>query len=148
VNDRLGNDTDTGICRLLAAEPLPTAVLAAQLGVPVRTVRHRLYRLRQAGLVVTGAHGRYALAALVTQPVEVAVDAGLASGPKVPDTTPATGLTGTLTGIRTLAVAGSLLAVVVWTAMVARRRPPGPPPSPSPLPWGPLDPGGWGSGPR
>lgn len=55
--------TDAAIRRLLAAEPLPTATLAARLGIPARTARHRLYRLRQAGAVATDADGRHHLAA-------------------------------------------------------------------------------------
>jgi hypothetical protein len=51
------NPNDAAICRLLAAGPAPTTALAERLGVPERTVRHRLYRLRQAGRVVSGADG-------------------------------------------------------------------------------------------
>ena len=60
--EALANPTDTAICRLLAAGPVPTVVVATRLGVPERTVRHRLYRLRQAGAVVTGADGLHRLA--------------------------------------------------------------------------------------
>jgi hypothetical protein len=56
---------DAAICRLLALGPAPTAALAARLAVPERTVRHRLYRLRQAGMVVTGPDGLHRLAAAV-----------------------------------------------------------------------------------
>jgi hypothetical protein len=56
------NPTDAAICRLLAVERLPTAAIADRLGAPERTVRHRLYRLRQAGAVVTGPDGLHSLA--------------------------------------------------------------------------------------
>jgi DNA-binding transcriptional ArsR family regulator len=59
------NPTDTAICRLLAAGPAPTMTLAVRLGVPERTVRHRLHRLRQAGAVVSGRDGLHRLAAPV-----------------------------------------------------------------------------------
>ena len=64
--------TDVAICRLLAAGPLPTAALATQLGIPERTARHRLVRLRQAGVVVTDSDRRHRLAA----PVPAAAVAG------------------------------------------------------------------------
>jgi len=60
------NPTDAAICGLLGAGPAPTAALAARLEVPERTVRHRLYRLRQAGAVVSGRDGLHRLAAPVT----------------------------------------------------------------------------------
>jgi hypothetical protein len=59
------NLTDTEICGLLAGGPLPTATIAGRLGAPERTVRHRLYRLRQAGAVVSGSDGLHHLAAPV-----------------------------------------------------------------------------------
>ena len=55
--------TDAAICTLLAAGPLPTADLATRLGIPKRTARYRLVRLRQAGLVVTDSDRRHHLAA-------------------------------------------------------------------------------------
>ena len=63
--DTLTYPTDAAICGLLAAGPLPTAALAARLAIPERTVRHRLYRLRQAGTVVSGPDGLHHLAAPV-----------------------------------------------------------------------------------
>ena len=66
MTDSLANPTDSAICGLLAAGPLPTAALAVQLGIPERTARHRLYRLRQAGAVVTGMDGLHHLAAPAT----------------------------------------------------------------------------------
>jgi len=33
---------DAAICRLLTGRPLPTAAIADRLGMPERTVRHRL----------------------------------------------------------------------------------------------------------
>ena len=59
------NPTDAAICGLLAAGPLPTRDLATRLVIPERTVRHRLYRLRQAGTVVSGPDGLHHLAAPV-----------------------------------------------------------------------------------
>ncbi len=53
----LANPTDIAICRLLAAGPVPTVAMARQLGVPERTVRYRLSRLRQTGAVVSGSDG-------------------------------------------------------------------------------------------
>lgn len=60
--ERPANGTDAAICRLLAAGPVPTAELAARLAIPERTARHRLYRLRQAGAVVTDDDGWHRLA--------------------------------------------------------------------------------------
>ncbi len=60
--ERPANPTDAALCRLLAAGPVPTAEVAARLAIPERTARHRLYRLRQAGVLVTDADGRHRLA--------------------------------------------------------------------------------------
>ena len=57
--------TDAAICGQLVAGALPTRDLATRLGIPERTVRHRLYRLRQAGVVVSGPDGLHHLAAPV-----------------------------------------------------------------------------------
>jgi len=65
MTDTPANRTDAAICRLLVAGPAPTVAIAARLEVPERTVRHRLYRLRQAGTVVTGPDGLHSLAAPV-----------------------------------------------------------------------------------
>ena len=62
MTDAPANPTDSGICALLATGPLPTRDLAERLGVPERTVRHRLSRLRQAGSVVTDTDGLHHLA--------------------------------------------------------------------------------------
>jgi hypothetical protein len=85
--ERRANGTDAVICRLLAAGPLPTAELAARLGIPARTARHRLYRLRHAGTVVTGADGRHrlagparGLAAPAAELATTAIAAGTADG--------------------------------------------------------------------
>ena len=72
--------TDVAICRLLAAGPLPTAALAARLGMPARTARYRLARLRQAGVVVSRSDGLHHLAA----PVPAATVAGLLPPPAAP----------------------------------------------------------------
>ena len=47
------NTSDAAICQLLAGGPLPTEAIADRLAMPDRTVRYRLARLRQAGVVVT-----------------------------------------------------------------------------------------------
>jgi hypothetical protein len=62
MTDSAANPTDIAICRLLAAGPLPTAALAERLAIPERTTRHRVYRLRQAGAVITGIDGLHHLA--------------------------------------------------------------------------------------
>ena len=49
----VANASDAAICRLLAGGPLPTEAIADRLAMPDRTVRYRLARLRQAGVVVT-----------------------------------------------------------------------------------------------
>ena len=54
---------DAAICRLLADGPLPTAVIAERLAMPIRTVRHRLRQLRASRLVDTDADGLHRLAA-------------------------------------------------------------------------------------
>ena len=63
--DTQGNPTDAAICGQLAAGALPTRDLTIRLAIPARTVRHRLYRLRQAGTVVSGPDGLHHLAAPV-----------------------------------------------------------------------------------
>ncbi len=63
--DAPANPTDAAICGQLAAGLLSTRDLATRLGIPERTVRHRLYRLRQAGTVVSGSDGLHHLAAPV-----------------------------------------------------------------------------------
>lgn len=70
--DAPANPTDAAICGQLAAGALPTRDLATRLGIPERTARHRLYRLRQAGTVVSGSDGLHHLAA----PVPAAAIAG------------------------------------------------------------------------
>ena len=107
MTDTLANRTDAAICRLLAGGPLPTAALAAGLAMPERTVRHRLYRLRQAGAVVSGPDGMHRLAAPVS--------ATLATGP-VPDlAAPAPAAP--------IAVSAADLAIPVPTAPIAGPMP-------------------------
>ena len=72
--------TDVAICRLLAAGPLPTRDLATRLAIPARTARHRLYRLRQTGVVVSGPDGLHRLAA----PVPAVSIAGGSPAPAAP----------------------------------------------------------------
>lgn len=75
MTDTSANRTDAAICGLLAAGPASTVAMAVRLGVPERTVRHRLYRLRQAGTVVSGTDGLHRLAAPVTRvPIAPVVD--------------------------------------------------------------------------
>ena len=104
--------TDTAICRLLAAGPLPTRALATRLAIPERTVRHRLYRLRQAGVVVSGPDGLHHLAApvpaaTVAGPVHPAASAGDLAAPVL------------AAGYR-----GSLLARDSYRPPLSRDRPP------------------------
>ena len=73
----LANPTDAAICRLLAAGPARTVAIAAWLRVPERTVRHRLYRLRQAGAVVSGTDRLHDLAV----PASVTRISGALPGP-------------------------------------------------------------------
>lgn len=63
---------DQPILDLLDHEALGTTVIADRLGFPVRTVRHRLMRLRQAGRVVALPGGSYCLADTVAGPVDCA----------------------------------------------------------------------------
>ena len=111
--DAPANPTDAAICGLLAAGPLPTRDLATRLAIPERTVRHRLYRLRQAGVVVSGPDGLHHLAA----PVPGARTAGAL---------PARGTTAS-----TASIAGGLptLAVPVPAAAIAGPVPPRDPPA-------------------
>lgn len=55
-------DPDAAITRLLAAGPLPTRAIAGALGMPARTVRHRVRQLRRSGAVTTGADGFHRIA--------------------------------------------------------------------------------------
>jgi biotin operon repressor len=59
----VANASDAAICRLLAGGPLPTEAIADRLAMPDRTVRYRLARLRQAGVVVTDPDKLHHLAA-------------------------------------------------------------------------------------
>ena len=106
--DAPANPTDAAICGLLAAGPLPTRDLATRLGIPERTVRHRLYRLRQAGVVVSGPDGLHHLAApvpgaTVAGPVHLAASAGDLAAP-----VPAAGIAGGLLARDTTATAAGI----------------------------------------
>jgi hypothetical protein len=165
------NPTDASICRLLAAEPLPTAIIAGRLDVPERTVRHRLYRLRQAGTVASGPDGLHSLAALarpdraagplpapVTRVVKTAgpAESDLATGPLPAHVVPA-GATGQSPSDRSsahhggharartvLATAALGLAVAGGIALIVRSRRMSPPPPAPPTGFGNAgDP--WGS---
>ena len=153
MTDAPANPTDTAICRLLAAGPAPTVALAARLGVPERTVRHRLYRLRQAGTVVTGPDGLHSLAApvpptpvagpLPTRAAPVAAPDHLVSDGPIPRQ-------GGHARARTVLAAAALgLAVAGGIAVTVRMRRMSPPSPPAP-PTGfgnPGDPWGWMRGP-
>lgn len=152
--EALANPTDTAICRLLAAGPAPTATLATRLGVPERTVRHRLYRLRQAGAVVTGADGLHRLAvappgAPTSGPLPdlavsrrgaptlgalppLAVPALAPDFPANDALSPRHG--GHSPTFTVLAVAALGIAVAGGLAVVVRMRRMSPPPSPTPAP--------------
>jgi biotin operon repressor len=154
------NPTDAAISRLLAGGPAPTAALAARLGVPERTVRHRLYRLRQAGTVVTGPDGLHRLAAPLVAlaapvpPTPIAGPLPSLAAPVVAPDFPANDGPFTRHGghprARTVLAAAALgiavaggLAVVVG---IRRMSPPPPPPAPAP-PTGFGDAWGWMPGP-
>ena len=136
--------TDTAICRLLAAGPLPSAAIAARLAMSERTARHRLRQLRRSGIVITGTNGIHHLAGALPGPASTGagpVAAPVTGTPEViaPGGKETDGVNGgpTLPGgywtvLVVLAVAG--IAVV---AVSIRRRPPDPP---APL----VDPGTWG----
>jgi DNA-binding transcriptional ArsR family regulator len=136
--DRPANATDAAIVRLLAAGPASTAELAAWLAIPRRTIRHRLYRLRQAGVVATDAVGRHRLLGPATD-----LAAPVAAGDTV--TSVGTPLSG-------LAWAGVAAVVVVvagagWLATRSLDRRPGPPAQrQGPQDAGPFTP--WGGVPR
>ena len=150
--------TDTAICRLLADGPLPTAAVAARLAIPERTARHRLYRLRQAGTVVTGAYGQHCLARALPDLAALTVDlAAPGDGPAVGPMAAGQAATtpdGNETNVRNWMAASlpggywTVLAVLVVAGIglavaVIRRRPLSPPPPPvvQPGDWGPWT--GW-----
>jgi hypothetical protein len=106
MTDVAANPTDIAICRLLAAGPLPTAALAIRLGLPERTTRHRLYRLRQAGAVVTDPDGLHHLAAPATT---APIAGGLPHRDSRATTTPISGPLPARDGTATVAgIAGAL----------------------------------------
>lgn len=140
--------TDAAICRLLASGPLPTITIAEQLAIPDRTVRHRLSRLRQAGVVVTGSDGLHCLVAPALAELPTGTSPTFAS----PATEVVAAGSRRATG-RNVAVwvgVGALAAGCVGAAVCAARhwapdRPPAPtatPPSPA-LPLGIGVPGQW-----
>lgn len=105
--------TDAAICRLLADGPLPTATIADRLGMPDRTVRHRLRRLREAGAVVSGSDGRHRLAGTVPLPTLVGSRRGAGS-----TDLPASAEPRGWAAVAVLAAAGIGLAAaaVIWAA--------------------------------
>lgn len=137
--DEPANPTDSAICRVLAAGPLPTTVLAARLGAPERTVRHRLYRLRLAGSVVTDVDGRHRLAVPAlparTWPSPVGIEPVPADEPDSPDHDRwEPGEHRYRDAGLILAGAGIGLAVAAGLGMaLVSRRPP--PLTPAPSPW-------------
>lgn len=154
------NPTDTAIGRHLTVGPLPTTALAARLGVPERTVRHRLYRLRQGGTVVTGLDGRHRLAAPAlpapAEPAPATLAAPVLPARAVPGVAPENPASdgsfprhgGHPRARAVLAAAALGLAVAGGIAVTARiRRMPPPPPTP-PTQFGDAgDPWGWTRGP-
>jgi hypothetical protein len=72
--------TDAAICRLLAGGPLPTASVAEQLAMPVRSARYRLAQLRRDGVVAVGADGLYHLAALAAPDLAAPTDRSTTDG--------------------------------------------------------------------
>jgi biotin operon repressor len=138
---------DAAICRLLAEEPLPTAVIADRLGMPDRTVRYRLAQLRRAGVVFTGDDGLHYLAAPAGPDLAAPAGPDLAApagpdlaAPAGPDLAtraaddhpvsdmPSGKVGGRGTVIALLAVVGIGLAAVA----LAHKIRPGPPPEPPP----------------
>lgn len=145
--------TDAAICRLLADGPLPTVAIAARLGVPERTVRHRLCRLRQTRIVVSDSGGLHRLAAPVS-PAPIAGPLPALAAPVVAPDHPASDGAfprhGGHTRARTILAAAALgLAAAGGIAITVRIRRMSPPPPPAP-PTGsgnPGDPWGWMPGP-
>ncbi|MDA8201297.1 MAG: winged helix-turn-helix domain-containing protein [Chloroflexi bacterium] len=167
--DQRDNPTDAAICRLLTAGPLPTAELVARLGIPARTARHRLYRLRQAGAVIDDG-GRHRLAA---QPADPEADlaapgaaalaapaapgrdlaAPPASGSLTPAAAAATGTVPALAGSVVAVAVVIALAAATWAGVPALRRrlsaiqatpqPPSGSAGPTGYPWGGGVPWSW-----
>ena len=145
---------DAGICRLLAGGSLPTAAIADGLTMPDRTVRHRLFRLRRAGLIVTGPDGLHRLAApdrtdLAAATTDLAAAgighaaAPLAHGPAATrrdgkETLGAYRRQATSSAGHWPALAVLGVAAIGLAAVVIRWRPPDPPPPP------PVASGTWG----
>lgn len=113
--------TDAAIARLLAGGPLPTAIIAARLAVPERTVRHRLLRLRETGRIVTDSVGLHHLAGsgpadrATPRPGEAAARAGLAGTGDLPGSAGGAGATITVLAVVLLCLAAAVL--------VGRRHP-------------------------
>ena len=126
---------DAAICRLLTGRPLPTAAIADRLGMPERTVRHRLRQLRQTGVLATGSDGLHRLAAPAGPDLAASV-----AGDSPESGMPSGKVGGRRTVIAVLAVVGFGLAAVA----VARAIRPDPPPKP-PSPYGYA--AGWYPGP-
>lgn len=137
MTDILANPTDAAICGLLAAGPLPTAALAERLGSPERSVRHRLYRLRQAGSVVTDLDGLHHLAAPPSG-APLAGPGDLAAPDRAVPEAPASRPGGRPGAVRILAAVAVGVAVgIAGSAVIAiarRRRMAPPRTSPPPVP--------------
>ena len=126
---------DTAICRLLAGGPLPTAAISDRLAIPDRTVRHRLSRLRQAGVVVTDPDKLHHLAA---EPLPDLADPapGLAAATASDQPSPSHGGHWSPGTVLVATVLGLAVAGVVVVAVGIRHMPTPPAPSPSPTRFG------------
>ena len=148
---------DTAICRLLAGGPLPTAAISDRLAIPDRTVRHRLSRLRQAGVVVTDPDKLHHLAAeplpdladpapgladlvpaLAAEPLPDLADPapGLAAATASDQPSPSHGGHWSPGTVLVATVLGLAVAGVVVVAVGIRHMPTPPAPSPSPTRFG------------
>jgi hypothetical protein len=136
--------TDAAMCRLLAEGPLPSAAIAGRLAMPGRTVRHRLYQLRRAGIVVTSMDGLHRLAApdvldLAAPDGDLAASVGGGDRPASDGPSPRHG---GHWGARTVLAAAALALVGGLAVALVSRRTPSPPSPPAPL-WGFGNAGSW-----
>lgn len=134
--------TDAGICRLLVGGPLPTGTIAARLALPARTARYRLARLRQAGVVITGADGLHRVAGILPHEWPASEMDNPGGGAVAAGQLPTLGTASTQDGSATDGSrsvwelvsgyrAASMVVVAVGIGVVAvmlLRRPPNPPP--------------------
>ncbi len=140
----LDSPTDRLICGLLATEPMTSPEIAARLAVSARTVRHRLMRLRQAGVVTAAVDGIYRVEALAAGTLLAAATPGgdlAETGPQ-----PASRKTTMVLAIIGAFAAGCI-GVAIWAARHVESGKPATqaaaPPSPWPYGVGRLGPGSW-----